>query len=661
MANNHSPLYLTNHYDCCIQCKSASLALKCQELIQEACLPITDFFQQEAKLYLKADASDRKLAIPYILGPSVEDAEGCAAFRKVWKSRAVVQQMPDASTILCVKWKKPTPLSGCPLNELSFTPSAFTQAITALLELNELEATLSTGFRMTDTALADPSSEERELRECIASFQSELTSLSAVPLIEVTSTSPATRGLSLPGTTEVELCVRLADEKRRWKQDKEWNRMARLACLLSLAQEVNKKRIAISTAILKAEEILEVEVERDFFQEQSSGQKGRKTVLFRIGVDGFSEFDPTKSFLTNALILPPKRSMSSESRMELKWLRRTIWASQHNSLLAASQNNHPAFVGTVRLFKIWYFNNWISSAPCEEFLELLVRGVFDATENEEAPIQTPSVGLFRVLLTIATHRWSSTPFFCGGADWTESKLSVQKAWDHPLDGQRPLFFLVTPFDYRAIYFEQPTLLQGNRLISLARTAVKEWISAEGIVDRSLALKLFTLDLEAMNGLIFLKDWRAEFLEDNANRKNLGRPIIKNLEKPSVLRSFIAESNRMGIHIKAESIMHKAFLLLLDQLKNEALNDEDYLLFYDPSTKPYPTVIGFVEREINKKSAPNAAKLEQKIKLALQELFDSVYVRDVKDNKQWKIVVRKEKLKYENALLFSREISQSNAK
>lgn len=384
----------------------------------------------QARLGLKLRCTDLRLHRPYLLGPGIDDEEASARFKLFWRDKATIQQLPDARSVVCVKWKKASTFAKQPLNELlEAQPAPLTQTLRWLVQsdkaLRDEKIEIISGFRLSDVPTADV--KERALLDAVQDLQSRLSSLDALGIRRVSFGSSQMRFMALPverrtrvhwdsrgslvddfsrlniHNDKIEVLLELSHDVRKWKDAPEWARMAKLACLLSVQKELQKQSIGITaTAINEAREFLDVHLKLK--DEDSSSI----TCRLQIASETFERNAP---WITDGNCPLPDDDALQKYRV-------SYYLPKHHSFVEASTTKYPALLGTIRLLKWWAAMQWISSDACEEFWELLAATVFfsserslkpqpstkdpDTLEAEElertdtfATIATPNVGFWR--------------------------------------------------------------------------------------------------------------------------------------------------------------------------------------------------------------------------------------------------------------------------
>lgn len=388
-------------------------------------------------------SANLKLQESTTVGPNADTAveTEITKFREFWGHKASLLSMPNGTSAWAVSWPAGSELGKDCMRETtkSFTPSVPTQILRWICQ-NRFNSLLKVcpSMSVTDIPSAD-SSIERELHDVVISLQSRLATLRNCGVKEVSQISSRMRYTDIPpqlctktkwsaddsGLTDedasqgsgvnfrtcvVDSNIVLSGNMNKWKLgDEEWVRHAKIGCLLSIQEELRDTTEFRLSVINKNDPFLEV----------YAPLSDKRTVAVRLRICTPIDEWPESHWITKGLAPVPKNVEEEDLPRKISQAQFLWYAPWLHQQIEACQTKFPAFVGTVRLLKLFVGAQRLSWDRHDFFWELLTLGAFqnairssgkEKSDRNDVVIHTPNVGFYEYVSTRARLRFGKVMF-----------------------------------------------------------------------------------------------------------------------------------------------------------------------------------------------------------------------------------------------------------
>lgn len=448
-----------------------------------------------------------------IHGPSAEDKQASAAFRKFWGRKSELRRFKDGSIIESVVWE--------PHQERSVV----TQIVMFLLERHVGETILK-GLYVVGDGLSKLFQQDRDLGEtieanAIATYQRNLDDfdllrkmlidIDDLPL-KVSSILPASERLRYASVrTPTEFSVSSADDfsnvvielesSAKWPNDLKALQHSKAAFLLAIGQSLRRIDPMIVT---------DVGLDGDLDRIENFAYL---SVLMPSGF-GFRVRLHTEREM--ALLRNYKPDKDLGLRVVRKLERSAMLAARHTTEFATLCHRYPFLSATVRRVKKWLASHYLSGHIDEITAEMLTLAAF-LKPFPWTPPASAYAGFLRTLYFLAQWDWRSEPLILdvdhsmtiADIQSIRDKFRLQRSND-PEFSQTALFIAIN-YDMSGVMWTQPnpTKVIASRMTALARAsceALKGSSGSGGLVFGGEAdefRKLFVSPLEDFDFVLYL--------------------------------------------------------------------------------------------------------------------------------------------------------------
>ncbi|KAI9822922.1 MAG: hypothetical protein M1832_002947 [Thelocarpon impressellum] len=410
-------------------------------------------------------------------GPSAEDKESAATFRKFWGAKAELRRFKDGSILESLVWSEAG--SGEPI---------FQQIVAYLLdrhlgrEVAEPTVFVATGFRrMLPTREMDGTLTLGPFKAAMTAFdelEKHIRSLEGLPLQlrQIFKADPQLRYASVrpplktgQRSTDPYGVVIQFEGSGRWPDDLVAIQRTKIAFLLKIG-DLLEEAVDGTTARLGLENETHQYLNNAFLDiVQPSG------AAFRLRIQNEREQTLLERQLKDKSVDPKSRDEAVTALAAYK--RDFLQAPSHTQAMCTLCTRYPLLSPTVRLVKKWFEAHLLSGHIADEVVELLVVHTFVQPYPWRAP-SSGVTGFLRTLSFLARWDWRAEPLIVDlSGDMSASDVDAMRttflAW-RKIDPsmQRVALFAASNLDPDGVTWTQsaPSKVVAARMTALARSA-----------------------------------------------------------------------------------------------------------------------------------------------------------------------------------------------
>jgi len=398
-------------------------------------------------------------------GPSAEDAEAAARFRRLWgPERAELRRFKDGSILECVVWTKPSPQRSF---ESRRHPAVVTQLVRHLLSRHFARIADGTDFVAGPIGFVPNLGDfGRRLWATFEIFRTHLCQLSSLPLsikdihpkgaafsyMDVVPDMAPAAGDGIERTLHGVIVE--FESSGRWPEDQQAAQKVCSAMLLKMREE------------LQTDLGIEADVSEAFLDARYP------EFMFRVEIFHAQEHMTTAHRVTNFQV---QQGGAFPEHKALERLRTLWWQPRIRLALHGTVLQKPALAGAARLVKRWMASQMLSGY--DEFVEHLTAAVFLQPAPFDAPT-SPQVGFCRVCWLIATFDWQHEPLVVDfdGKLTEEERLSMRQSFERSRaesssSAAAASFWVGSRFDPHALLLVAPPATVGAWLRRRAHHAL----------------------------------------------------------------------------------------------------------------------------------------------------------------------------------------------
>lgn len=456
-------------------------------------------------------------------GPSIEDKNASAVFRKFWGDKAELRRFKDGTILESLIWDTSDPKQPVINSIINHILSRHF----GLIDQESSSADSEAFARLLPQQGSSQSDVLGPFSAVMASFESLCKSIRAMEglplqIRQIFAASPELRYASLyapvagkqthPGRA-VE-CLIQFEGSTRWPDDLLAVQRTKIAFLLKIADSIGKDD-SVSAVRLRLEKS-----KRKLLEQSCLDLKTADGIVFRLKIYHEHELSMLEKALNGRVPCSSPREEIALAMSEHK--RKFIQRPTHTQAVTTLSTRFPLLSQTIRLLKKWRDCHLLSSHLADELIELIAIRTF----VHPYPWQTPgslNSAFLRTLSFVAGWDWQSEPLILD----FNSELSTQEiqsihirfdAWRKLDPGMnRVAIFAASNIDREGITWtdRRPAKITASRFTSLARAAC-ELVKREGLDLKPEAL--FVPSLVEYDVVIHLK--QHDQLKKKSSFKNL---------------------------------------------------------------------------------------------------------------------------------------------
>ncbi|KAL8759940.1 MAG: hypothetical protein Q9199_000408 [Rusavskia elegans] len=493
-------------------------------------------------------------------GPSIEDKNASAVFRKFWGDKAELRRFKDGTILESLIWDT----SDCKQPAINSIINHILSRHFGLIDQESSSADSEAFARLLPQQGSSQSDVLGPFSAVMASFESLCKSIRAMEglplqIRQIFAASPELRYASLyapvtgrqnhPGRA-VE-CLIQFEGSTRWPDDLLAVQRTKIAFLLKIADSIGKDD-SVSAVRLRLEKS-----KRKLLEQSCLDLKTADGIVFRLQIYHEHELIMLEKALNGRIPCPSPKEEVALAVSEHK--RKFIQRPTHTQAVTTLSTRFPLLSQTIRLLKKWRDCHLLSSHLADELIELIAIRTFIHPYPWQPPGSLRS-GFLRTLSFVAGWDWQSEPLILD----FNSELNAQEiqsirirfdAWRKLDPGMnRVAIFAASNIDREGITWtdRRPAKIIASRFTSLARAAC-ELVKREGLDLKPEAL--FVPSLVEYDVVIHLKQ-----------HDHLKKSSFKNLQIESEEDTFDAICNPRR--------------LFFDELQE--LYGDDIVFFYNES-------------------------------------------------------------------------------
>lgn len=482
-------------------------------------------------------------------GPSIEDKNAAADFRKFWGDKAELRRFKDGTIMESLIWdtsESQQSVIGLIINHILRRHFSVTDQESSGAD-GEVLAKLLPQYGLSQSYVLGPFS---TVKSSFESLCKSIRAMEGLPLqirqifaasaeLRYASLYAPVAGKQTHPAKAVE-CLIQFEGSTRWPDDLFAVQRTKIAFLLKIADCIGKDD-SISAVRLRLEKS-----KRKLFEQSYLDLKTPDGIIFRLQIYHEHELSMLEKALNGRIPCPsPKEEIAlAISTHKRKFIQRPA----HTQAVTALSTRFPILSPTIRLLKKWRDSHLLSPHLPDELLELLAIRTFIHPYPWSTPGSLLSAFL-RTLHFLATWDWQSEPLILDfNSELTAPEIQSIRirfdAWRKLDPGMnRVAMFVASNLDREGIAWtdRRPAKMIASRLTNLARAACELVTQDRG----ELALKpeaLFVPSMGEYDFLIHLKPLQ-DYLKKTSSFKNLqveaaGRDLFNAICDPR--RLFVDE-------------------------------------------------------------------------------------------------------------------------
>lgn len=433
-------------------------------------------------------------------GPSAEQKQEAAEFRKFWGQRAELRRFKDGSILESVVW---------PVDESD--QALITEIITYVVSRHFGDSTAAALQPLgNDVSKLIPYSGGlaafQPAIEAFKTLEGDIRSLEGLPLTirQIFPTDEQTRyaSIQLPSPTAPIDVVLQFESSTRWPNSLTAIQRTKAAFLLFMSRLIRDANPEL-TCRVGLENSKTPVLNQSFLEIQYP----RFTFHLRLHHD--LELSFLQSQLKSPQLPPPQREATALALSSYK--RTFLLHPSHTTYITKLSTTYPALSPTIRLLKHWFSSHLLNSHFPPALIELLALRPFLTPHPYPVP-SSPQTGFLRSLAFLANWAWDTTPLLLPPSSSTDRDAFFQSArtrftaW-RKLDPalNRVVLFVAYPADPEGTGWSDtaqggPGRVVAGRMTSLARAAMEEAGKREMVPKR-----LFASGMEDYDFVIRLGD------------------------------------------------------------------------------------------------------------------------------------------------------------
>ena len=457
-------------------------------------------------------------------GPSAEQKEQAAAFRKFWGDKAELRRFKDGSILETVVWQTST------------GQTVFEQIVRYLLQRRFGDqiietATVSGGEVTKNLPHGSASTLFAPTMEGFKQFETDIRGLEGLPLSirQIGAADPQLRHASIEVPTRAlrpkpANIVLQFEGSARWPDDLVAIQRTKIAFLLKLSQLILDALGSCTARIGLENDGCQILNQAFLDVIYDSG------AAFRVRIHHDREQTLLERMLKDKALEP---SVKDTVVLGLAMYKRDyIKAPAHTQAFAGLCSRHPALSGTVRLLKLWFASHLLSNHIAEEVVELIAARTFVQPWPWQAP-SSVQTGFYRTLNWLARWDWRNDPLIVdlsAGGDLKPAEMqsiaTTFEAW-RKLDPvmNRVVFFAASNVDPDGTTWTdgRSTKVVAGRMSALAKAARAE------IEEKQLLLEPASLFSSPLSDFDFVVHLDPELGGKKRKAAKKEVPAFKNLE------------------------------------------------------------------------------------------------------------------------------------
>jgi len=464
-------------------------------------------------------------------GPSAEDKEAAAEFRKFWGGKAELRRFKDGSIQESLIWSSSDPQDSILKQIVTYIVGRHMseEAAGALYFVGQSFDHLLPNQR---TAASDPVALYQPALDAFGTLEKEIRSLEGLPLQirQISPADPQLRYASMkapilnPAQCQMQpanLCVQF-EGSARWPDDLSAVQRTKIAFLLKMGELLEELTTGLS-ARLGLENTNHKLPNKAFLDIiYPSG------AFFRLRIHHEGELNLLERTLKDKSHTVASREETATALSTYK--RAFIQAPLHTQAVRALSTRFPLLSPSMRLMKKWRDSHLLSHHISDELIELLTIRTFAHPYPWSVP-GSVMIGFLRTLTFVSKWDWRSAPLivdFNGEMSSPDiDAISLRfEAW-RKIDPamNRVAMFAATNFDPDGITWTEPgpSKVVAARFTSLAKTACAL------VKEQGLGIEPPELFAASMADYDFMIHLSKKFVGDRQGRDRTTQPVFKNLQ------------------------------------------------------------------------------------------------------------------------------------
>ncbi|KAF4556159.1 Nrap protein nucleotidyltransferase domain 4-containing protein [Elsinoe fawcettii] len=406
-------------------------------------------------------------------GPSAEQKQEAAAFRKFWGEKAELRRFKDGSIVESLVWSPRESDQAVVLDIVQYVVARHFGESTAAA-MQPQGGNVSKIIPYTGGLVAFQST-----MEALKQLEDDIRSLEELPLtirqIAAADEQACFSSIDIPSTSKPMDVVLQFESSSRWPNSLTAIQRTKAAFLLLIARLLRESNLSITCRV-------GLENPTSPVLNQSFLEISYPTSSFHLRLHHDLELTFLQSQLKSPTLSPPQRE---ETALALASYKRTfLHLPSHTSYIAKLSTSFPALSPSIRLLKQWFSSHHLTNHFPAPLIELLALHPFLVPYPYPVP-SSPKTGLLRALAHLATWDWRTTPLLLPPSDsedkesWRRTALTRFEAW-RKLDPSlnRVVLFAAYGCDNEGTAWTDttqggPGRVVASRMTSLAQAAMEE--------------------------------------------------------------------------------------------------------------------------------------------------------------------------------------------